>query len=389
MNGRSAGLALVILLVLVALPGRAWANAAARFVAAPANEGGAFIVRPTSLVVDCEKLGFRCDARDCQFTAVYHVMNPGDAREEVLGAFYGIEAEKLTATANGVDARRTLTPEQLRAVDDVVAVSDPAVVRDSRVTREGFVLGVDAHARATLVFSGRMHPFTFETRSDVVGEYGLPPLETRHLVLGTRARKDTISTYAYALSPLQSWAGSPTIDVTVRCPSARYWGRGQDGWTVGRDADGFVARRTLGARDASTLHFDVVTPGTSVLHGGPLVGFGGRIDAGELRGRFGYEAAVPWWVIWSTSVETSFKGTTTIIPLGEVATPDLLAFIPSLGLGAGVPVQMRSGAPTQVGARLQLTFSWPVLSVVLPVDLFPRAQSGDVFQVGLYAQASF
>lgn len=382
------GAALLALLATLTLSPPARANAPAPLVRADRNEGGAFVARPTSLVVEHEDLSFRCNGDDCAFQAVYHVVNPTDAREEVLGAFYGIAADQLTATADGADARRTLCPDQMSTVDNAVAVLDQELARDD-VARQGFYLAVDAHARATLVFAGRMQSVVFDTRSDVLGEFAFPPLATRHLWLGTRATEDTTDEYAYALSPIRSWAGSPTIEVTVRCPSARYWPADQAGWAVSEQDGDLVARRTIAAADASTLRFRVVHPGTIVLNGGPMIGLGGRIDGtGEFRARLGYEGALPWWVIWSASVETSFKGTTTVVPLGEVATPDLIFVIPSLGLGAGVPVQIRQGAGTYVGARMQLTVSFPVLSMVLPVDVFPGASS-DVWQVGLFGQASF
>lgn len=346
------------------------------------------MAKQTSLVVEHEELTFRCDGETCAFQAVYRVLNPGDVREEVLGAFYGIAADHLAATADGADARRALTEDQLRAIDDAVAAIEPDTLQGGDVTRQGFWLGVDPHARVTLVFTGQMHPVVFDTRVDVLGEFALPALWTRHPWLSTVPRQDTTDDYAYALSPIRSWAGSPTIDVAVRVPSARYWAAGQQGWTAGEQDGEFVARRTVAAADASRLGFSVVHPGTTLLNGGPLVGFGAGLDSGTVRGRLGYEIGIPWWVIWSASVETDFKGTTTIVPLGEVATPDLIFLIPSVGLGAGVPVQIRSGAGTYVGARMQLTVSFPVLSMVLPVDVFPGSSSR-TWQVGLLAQASF
>jgi hypothetical protein len=240
-----------------------------------------------------------------------------------------------------------------------------------------------------LVFAGRIRPITLNTRREVISEFGIAPLETRHLWLGTVALNDSNDEFAYALSPIRGWAGSPTIEVSVRCTSASLWRPGQTDWTLSTEGGGLVARRIIAAADAGTLKFGVVTTGTTVLHGGPMVGAGGRVGSGgTFRARFGYEGAVPWWLIWSASLETDFKGTTTIVPLGEVATPDIIFIIPSIGLGAGVPVQLRSGAGTHVGARMQLTLSFPVLSMVLPVDVFPGASS-DVWQVGLFGQASF
>jgi len=356
----------------------------------PTNEGGVFVAGPTVLVVEHEELSFECDGSgSCGFRAVYRVLNPTDARQQVLGAFYGIEADRLTATADGTDARRALSPDQLSAIDDAVAVFDQALARDDRVTRQGFTLAVDAHARATLVFAGSIRPITLNTRREVISEFGIAPLETRHLWLGTPALNDANDEFAYALSPIRGWAGSSSIDVSVRCTSAALWRPGQGDWTLTSEGGGLVARRTIAAADAATLKFGVVTTGTTVLHGGPMVGAGGRLGSGgAFRARFGYEGAVPWWLIWSASVETDFKGTTTIVPLGEFPTPDIIFVIPSIGLGAGVPVQLRSNAGTHVGARMQLTLSFPVLSMVLPVDVFPGASS-DVWQVGLFGQASF
>jgi hypothetical protein len=65
----------------------------------------------------------------------------------------------------------------------------------------------------------------------------------------------------------------------------------------------------------------------------------------------------------------------------EAATPDILVFIPSLGLGLGMPVQLRSGEPTLVGARVQLTLSFPVLSFVVPIDWFPAGAGSERAQV--------
>lgn len=365
--------------------GPAWANAAAPFVRVPSNEGGAFLARPTALVVEHEALDFRCDARSCDFRAVYQIYNPSDAREEVLGAFYGIRTEDFEATGDdGSNARQSLTTEQRQAVDD--AVGDPEVTRDPSIRREGFIFGVDAHGRGTLVFAGRMAPVLV---SGGRSGYAVPPTQERHPWLGTEYRTERVERYDYALSPIRSWRGSPNIDVTVRCSDPACWASGQEGWTTTDEGAGFVARRTIRARDASMLSFALVPEHrTMVLNGGPLVGAGGRLSPGQFQARFGYEAAIPHWLVWSASVETNFKDTTTIVPLGEIASPSILFIIPSVGIGAGVPVQIRSGSGAFVGVRGQLTVSFPVMSIVLPVDVFPGASS-DVWQVGLFGQATF
>jgi hypothetical protein len=54
-----------------------------------------------------------------------------------------------------------------------------------------------------------------------------------------------------------------------------------------------------------------------------------------------------------------------------------------------VPVQLRSGAPTLVGARVELTVSFPVVSLVVPFDWFPAGAGNEQAQIALLAQASF
>jgi len=388
--------ALSVLLVVLSCASQAWGNAAAPIDTCRncGTEAGAFVVRPTALVVEHEDLEFRCDAHECVFIATYRVLNPGDVRVEALGAFYGIKTDRFAATVNGVDVRHPLTAEQVRAIDDAVATSHAEIAFlvffHREIIHEGFAIGVDAHARATLVFGGRMDAILVGS-ADIPPDGGLQPLWTRHPWLGRHAEGETVREYAYALSPIRSWGGSPNIDVAVRCPSASFWANGQHEWTVGNDDGGFVARRTIAARDASLLRFKVVdAPArTTVLHGGPLVGVGGRLDAKEFRARVGYEAAFPWWLVASASIESNFKDMASIIPVLEYASPNYAVILPSIGLGAGVPIQLRAGPGARAGARMQLTASFPMLSVVLPVDVFPGQSSSDTWQVGLFGQASF
>ena len=381
----------VVLALSVSLAPAAEANAPAPYVRQPDRLGGAFVVAPTSLVVEREELTFRCETTNtCAFRAVYHVVNPGEAREEVLGAFYGIASQKVTVRADGLDARRELTPEQRAASDAAVSAIEPKVLSSygEALRRTGFTLGVAAHARAELVFEGMMEPL-LERYGFNREEFLIHALLARHPWLSTDPRDDDTAEYAYALSPIRSWGGSPNIEVTVRLGPGLHWAPPEGAWTVGRDAEGFVARTTVAARDASVLRFGTITPGTTVLNGGPFVAAGGRIGPAELRTRLGYEIAYPQAVIYSAAVETSFHGRTTLVPLVEAATPDILLIIPSLGLGAGVPVQLRSGAPALVGARVQLTVSFPVVSLVMPFDWFPGGTGSEQGQIAMLAQASF
>ena len=376
----------------LALPSSARANAPAPFVREPNRFDGAFVVKPTSLIVEHEELTFRCSEPKptCAFEAVYHVRNGGDATEEILGAFYGIASHAITIRARGADARHDLTAEQLAVTDAAVLALDPTIGGGHPETlgRTGFSLAVEAHARVDLVFTGTMDSI-FDT-DWTSREMALEPLEARHPWLSTRERDETRDDFAYALSPIRSWAGAPAIDVTVRFPRSLTWRQvDRIGWKLRTEGDERVARATIPAASASTLRFRFVHPGTTVLSGGPLLGIGGRIDARELRVRAGYELATPDWVVYSAAVETSFHGRTTLVPLVEVASPDIAIVIPSLGLGAGVPVQLRSNESTLVGVRAQFTMSFPVLSLVVPFDWFPGASGGDVTQISMMGQASF
>jgi hypothetical protein len=385
-------LALLVALALLALAAPASANAPAPFVRDPARLGGAFVVKPTALVVEHEALTFDCPGEGlrCTFEARYAVRNDGDAREEVLGAFYGILSQRVSVTSGGADLRRELTSEQRAVTDEEVFAIDPdlRVHYAGSLDRTGFAFALEGHAHGELVFAGTTEAVYLE-RSEPGWEFVLPPLFTRHPFLTTPERYEAAVEFAYALSPIRSWAGSPSIDVTVRHPPSLAWKGEGFAWTHAREHGAAVERATIGSATASTLRFGFVRPGTTVLNGGPMIAIGGRLDAKELRARLGYEVGGPWWAIYSAAVETSFHGRTTIVPAMEAALPDILVLFPSLAVGVGVPTQLRDGQPAIVGARGLFTASFPIVSMVLPVDWFPGASGSDRWQVSMLAQASF
>jgi hypothetical protein len=369
------------------------ANAPAPFVREPPRLDGAFVAGPTTLVVEHEELSFRCDADGtrCSFEAVYHVRNDGDAPEEVLGAFYGIASRDVSVRVRGADARHAVTPEQLAVMDAAVHALDPTVGggHPESLGRTGFALALEAHTRADLVFSGKAEG-VIDYEEGPGGEFALPPLKTRHPLLSTSPQSEVHNDFAYALSPIRGWAGSPTIDVTVRFPRSLEW-KAMDGtaWRVAPEGGETVARASIASASASVLRFRLIRPGVTLLSGGPMLGIGGRLDAKELRARLGYELADPYWLIYSAAVEASFHGRTTLVPVIEAATPDLAFIIPSWAFGLGVPVQVRSGEATLVGARAQVTVAFPFVSMVVPFDWFPGATGGDRTQISMMAQASF
>ena len=189
---------------------RALANSPAPYVREPTNLGGAFILKQTSLVVEHEDLTFRCERDRCTFSATYAVFNPGEAREEVLGAFYGEGASgEVAIQADGIDARHAITEEQKRAILATIAAIDPeAASEHGSVEGAGFTLAVDGRARRMLSFSGTIFPVYADNPHASEGFLVLPVLQARHPFLSTEPRVDARTEYACALSPIRSWASA-------------------------------------------------------------------------------------------------------------------------------------------------------------------------------------
>jgi hypothetical protein len=276
-----------------------------------------------------------------------------------------------------------------KSFDDPGRESEPPDRRPA-MRRTGFVLAVDAGARADVTFAGTMSSvYADNPESGAYGGFVIPALLTRHPFVSTRERRDSRYEFAYALFPIRSWAGAPLVDVTVRHPRAWDWSAEGVAWTRSQKGREAIEHARVDPRALATLRFSFVVAGTPLLDGGPLLGIGGRLDAQELRTRIGWEAGMPGGsLLFSAAVETNFHSRATIVPLVEGALPFLI-FIPSIGLGAGVPVQLRADQNTQVGGRLLFTLSLPFLSLLIPLDFYPAAPSGDGFQTSMLGQVSF
>jgi hypothetical protein len=105
--------------------------------------------------------------------------------------------------------------------------------------------------------------------------------------------------------------------------------------------------------------------------------------------RLGYEIASPSWAIHSITADTDFERRLVIAPNIEAALPHftLIPILPSLGVGAGVPVQI---VPTAtVGARLFGTFQLWFIGVVTSIDIFPGLSPEEgQYQVFVMGRAS-
>lgn len=84
---------------------------------------------------------------------------------------------------------------------------------------------------------------------------------------------------------------------------------------------------------------------------------------------------------FSATLDTDFRRRWVVTPLAEAASPAIL-FIPSLGAGIGLPIQL--GREPRAGVRLQLDLHLYPLGFVTSVDLFPDdTQVTLLFQVGI------
>lgn len=407
-----------IALAVLAVNGGAQANAPAPFSRPTGAVPGMVVERASPLLVEREELVVDC-AKEmsplhprCTFVATYALRNPAAGEEELLGAFYTTEAEnhrggrsenrdadsaRVTAALDGVDARAEATEDQLRRMDTIVledpelgaAQKPPAVV----LRRQPFRIIVRGGAKASLVFTGELQPTAFAGERGW-GGYQLPAIATRHpglakpFALGWDTSDED---YLYLISPIRRWSGDPDVHVSVRYRGANDFSPSASGsaWTHVDQGDVVTSSTVFRAGTPQNLRFRLSYRPSPLHNGGPLVGIGPRIAREELRFRFGYEVGLSSFMIVGASAETNFDEYATAATTLDFATPSFIV-IPSFSLGAGPTVQFRTHEPTRVGARSQLTISWPLLSLVFPVDYYPVAGSaGSHFEGAFLTQLSF
>ncbi len=158
-------------------------------------------------------------------------------------------------------------------------------------------------------------------------------------------------------------------------------------WTRTSDGGDDVDRIQIRSSAETKLSMRFTIAGSRLLDGGPVAGIGPRLDSPEARARFAWEIGGPPYVLYQLGFETNFAGRATIVPTIEAATPGFI-FIPSLGLGVGVPVQYVNGR-VYPGGRAIVEISFPIVSLLIPVDFFPGLGAPDTGQVALLIQASF
>lgn len=368
-------------LVALVAPAPARANMAA-VSHDPTATGPLVFGGKTALRVTEEFLSFDChpvaDDAACDFEARYLVANPSAAREEVVAAFITAGARGVTIAVDGKPSRRPLTAEEAKSISE-------AVPRGEGLSDQTFFVMPELSSGVTLVAEpGTKHELLVRGTLPVghvwyPHGYSYDAIFARHLALAHEASRVTYEV-KYQLWPLKTWADDPVIHLRVRHPSS--WHFDREGWAEGSERGATVHTRDVPlslAENALELSFTIEP--SAITSGGLLLGLGGaKGDFAGFRTRVGYEFAVPRELLWSVSFDLDFKGTAFVSPTATLAT-GALWFIPSFGIGVGMPVQI---APERrVGARLQLDVMFYAIGFVTSLDLFPRA-NGDP-----YTQATF
>lgn len=391
------------------------ANAPAPYSRAVGTTPGVVLERASPVVVEREELLLDCVdgsgqlSPACSATATYHLFNPTGADEELLGAFYTVSEgrgdrdrpnvldDTTTITLDGASVTTRASEEQLAKMDAIVA-RDPAatsVGRQITLRRAPFLLRVRAGARATLVFQAELLPLHSTQIGEGPSSYAFPAISTRHVVFQSSARHTwTRSTddFLYLASPLSTWAGDPEIAVEIRSHASNGFSTEEPagGWSIVEEAGIRTARTSFRASSRKNVGFRLEHAPFPVKLGGPFVGGGPRIARDEMRFRGGWEVGFGSTWIAGLAVETELDQFFTAAATLEAATPNVLILIPSVAAGLGVPVQVRRGEATRVGARAQLAVSWPLVTLVFPLDLYPAGNSsGSHAEGAAYAQFSF
>ncbi|WP_225410255.1 hypothetical protein [Stigmatella hybrida] len=380
--------------LLVALP-------AAANVAASTRTPSAFALSPGSARTRSEVLGeelsFDCSGAEreeaCRFEARYRLRNSTSEAEVIDAAFLGIRVSEVSVAFDGEPL-----PVAQGQRDPPESTSEEALGRLARtaVERFGFTLTLPPERGGELVVRGVVR---LERRFLPSG-YEWPAVHARHVLLSSKTQRATYWDIDYLLGPIRTWAGSPELHVTVRIPSAWEVGSSPDasartlpepaGWQVRRQGAHAVAERRIeGASAPEWFNIALTQRKPWWTPGGVQLGVGARLgNASRFMARLGYQLAAPESFLHSLSVETDFREQLVLTPLTQYATPQIL-IIPSLGLGVGVPVQVRPDA--RPGVRVLVDLHLGPAGAALSWDHYPRLREGSdpfsrlalLLQVGL------
>ncbi|WP_253899555.1 hypothetical protein [Corallococcus carmarthensis] len=363
--------------LLAALP-------AAANVAASTRTPATFTLSPgtarTRSEVLSEKLDFDCAEAEqeavCRFEARYRLRN-GTAEAEVIDAsFLGLRTREVSVRFD--EEPLPVTEGQATSLGPM---PDSARLAHTPVERFGFTLTLPPGREGELLVRGLMQ---LERRFLPPG-YVWPAVQARHALLSPGPEQATHWDIDYLLGPIRTWAGNPTLHITVRVPSAWEVGSSLDasartlpvatGWRLRHEGEQVVAERSLTAASApERLNITLTKRKPWWTSGGVQLGLGARLgDGSRFMARLGYQLAAPESFLHSLSVETDFRDEVVITPLTQYATPQVV-IIPSFGLGLGVPVQVLPEA--RLGLRLLADLHFGPLGAALSWDHYPALREG-------------
>ncbi len=357
-----------------------FAGAASANVAAPPPPAilGAPAAQSTSpIVVLGEKLRITCAdtgiPSSCSFTAEYRLHNPTSAPITQIAGFVGVNTSVERAALDEQELAMDLTEDESNQVLGASKVD----YTGANVAR-GFRVRLAAGEQRTLKVEGALL-----LQSQTPRGYTTIAGYARHLALGDPDARDVYFTLRYLIAPIHTWGGDPLIDIELRVPAR--WDVEVSGLSPALPS----TYRSSAQASATADHIEMRArrPSDRLALGGVLLGIGGSTGTeGAFRLRAGAEV-VTFGLLTAFAYETDARRRHTLVPTVGVAT-SMLAFLPSLGFGLGVPV--RVAPESRVGGRVQFDLHFGPVGFLTTLDFYPPKGARDavvepafLFQVGL------
>lgn len=297
------------------------------------------------LDVECSA-GGEPDALECALRVTWTLRNPTESAQtpKVVLSWPREESAELRVGGAPLDELPTIRP--------VTVIVPPGATTTLEL-------------RTTLALE---HDFTSSASGIASPLTAIDPVYARHPLLATpwvRVRRGL------------SWARPDDLRFAAVGPT-RIRVRAPEGWHPGSDLRATDEPRVFqyASPDEQPTRYVALeltrgSRGDFFRHGGPFLALGGTIDAG-FRGRLGYEIALGEFVLVSVAVDTDFERQVIVTPLVEIASWGMV-ILPSLSLGAGVPIRVTDHVdhPSTAGVRLESSATFYAVAFVATLDIWP------------------